>query len=60
MKEEASIKVVGKNGAITGKPLYRVKGDPNSWCATPQEAIEQFHKCNAYWAKYHSTTKEKK
>ena len=48
-KSDQSIRVVRKHGAITGKTMYRVKGDPNGWCGTVEEAVNQYHRCNAWW-----------
>lgn len=53
-KSDQSIRVIKRYGAITGKEMFRVKGDPNGWCASPQAAIDQFHRCNHWWQNYHS------
>lgn len=54
-KSEASIRVVKKYGAVTGKEMFRVKGDPNAWCTSVDDAVRQYHRCREYWEKYHSS-----
>ena len=52
--KEVGVKVVKKHGIITGKELFKVRGDPNGWCGTPQEALGRHYKCAAYWNTYHN------
>lgn len=53
-KSDQSIRVIKKYGTVTGKEMFRVKGDVNGWCASPQAAVDQYYKCQAYWKNYHS------
>ena len=55
MDEPEKIVVQKRNGAVTGKEMYRVKGDPNGWCNTVDEAVSQFKKCKSWWENYHKT-----
>ena len=54
-KSDQSIRVVKRYGAVTGKEMFRVKGDPNAWCSTVEAAVSQYHRCKDYWEKYHSS-----
>ncbi len=56
---ENKIVVVRKHGAVTGKEMFKVRGDENGWCSTPKEAVERHYKCKAFWEKYHSERKKK-
>ena len=44
-KSDQSIRVVKRYGAVTGKEMFRVKGDPNAWCSTVEAAVSQYHCC---------------
>lgn len=59
MEEPKKITVVKKYGAATGKEMYKVRGDENGWCSTPQEAVERHHRCNDFWAKYYAQGSKK-
>lgn len=50
-----NIRVIKKYGVITGKEMFKVKGDPNAWCDSPQSAINQHYRCAAWWDNYHKT-----
>jgi hypothetical protein len=55
MAEAEKIVVAKKHGAISGKEMFRVKGDPNGWCVSVEAAVSQYRKCKVWWENYHKT-----
>jgi hypothetical protein len=45
--------VTTTNGKITGRQMFKVKGDPNPWQHTVKEAISVHHRTKTWWEIYH-------
>lgn len=56
---QEQIKIVTRNGAVTGKTTYKVAGDPNGWHETPASAIAVHNRAKAWWDNYHNTKGKK-
>lgn len=50
------VKIVTGYGRITGKPQYKVQGDPNGWHTSPKEAIDVHNRAKSWWENYHKNT----